>query len=383
MHILPDICVEFNWYNYVTMSQIEGEQPPQEMPEEERSQRKVYVGSRGEQQDLREYVRQYCRPLYGSDAFVDSEGTIFIPQWYPVRKTERGLGDYSHIGPQDYQLLSGKRESEESYLSRTLKTKTLHELRISEVKGNNGAVETAIRMSDHILASTLERELPQMEAAGGRISELLDLFSDYSSVTIEQLEQAVVATREQLAAVGFNPETVISHEKVRIGQWLPKASTGRDSLGRPNSLITMMALEAAHRRVFWRTYGLGATTAKYVRIREALLFEREFSRGVFEQVQEWITPMRFHVLFQFPERPPQNVGTVTGLLNTMRYKLAQPHVKPYRPAGREVEALLGNVVNLLGQNRRQEIVDQDLFNQAHDMLGNVLAEYHDIYREEE
>src|SRR3990167_3501026 len=195
--------------NHIEGEPVEPIEPvePEEIPEQEGVRREVFVGRRGEQQDLREYVRRYCRSLYGSDAAVDHEGTIFIPQWYPVKKTERGLGDYSHIGSEDYELLSQKHESEETYLSRGLRTKTLHEHRISEVKGNNGAVETAVRMADHIIASVVQRELPQTETIGRRISELLDLFSNYSSVTIAQLEQAVIETRQRLESVGFNPET--------------------------------------------------------------------------------------------------------------------------------------------------------------------------------
>jgi len=370
--------------NHIEGEPVEPIEPvePEEIPEQEGVRREVFVGRRGEQQDLREYVRRYCRSLYGSDAAVDHEGTIFIPQWYPVKKTERGLGDYSHIGSEDYELLSQKHESEETYLSRGLRTKSLHEYRISEVKGHNGAVETAVRMADHIIASVVQRELPQTETIGRRISELLDLFSNYSSVTIAQLEQAVIETRQRLESVGFNPETVINDEKVRIGQWLPKASTGRDSLGRPNALISMMALEAANRRVLWRTYGIGATTAKYVRIREALRFEREFCREIFGEAQQRTAQMQLHMLFQHPERPAQNVGIVSGMLGHMRWQLTQPHVKPYRPAGLAVGEVLGNIVDLLNQDRRQEIVEQGLFDQAHAMLGNILVESVNIYPEE-
>ena len=88
------------------------------------------------------------------------------------------------------------------------------------------------------------------------------------------------------------------------------------------------------------------------------------------------------MLFQHPERPAQNVGIVSGMLGHMRWQLTQPHVKPYRPAGLAVGEVLGNIVDLLNQDRRQEIVEQGLFDQAHAMLGNILVESVNIYPEE-
>lgn len=359
--------------------------------EQEGPDNKLYVGARGTQEELRKHVDQYCRPLYGSGALVDHEGTIFVPQWQPVRKGERG---YPQITSQEYRRLSKRRESEESYLTRDLHTLDLHELRIQEVKGEDGAgdVETAIRMSDHILANVMERELPQMDMAGRRIGELLDLFSDYSRVTIAQIEEAVAQTQQRLKEVNFNPDTVINNEKKRIGEWLPKASMGRDSLGRPNPLITLMALEAANRRVLWRRYGLGETTAKYVRIREALTFEREFSRSILEGAREKMAPpgpnsMQLHMLFQYPEAKAQNVGIVSGMLGHMGWELTQPRVKPYRPAGLEAGAMLGTITDLLQKDRRGEIMEPDLFgenlfDQTYGILNRVLTQYASIYPEE-
>lgn len=340
-----------------------GKRPPPE----------VFIVHRGKQKDLLEYVSKYCRPLYGSDVQVDSGGNIFYPTWRQVKRTE--------VGPEDYSLLSRKREGEETYLARGLVTKRPHELRINEITKDGGSVEAATRSVEHGLETELKRERPQMEMVKGRVGELFDLFADPSTVTDEQLEKAQRETYSRLARLGFNPETVILEEKQRMASWLTKASGGRDSLARRNPLITVMALEAANRRAIERELGIGETVSKFVRMREALRFERTFSRGILEEVAQRLDPqsMPRHYLFKYPERPAQNVGIVSGILNTMRWQLTQPHVKPYRPAGMEAREVLGEVVEFLKMDRRRDIVERNLFGHAQSIVKEVLDRHKDIY----
>jgi hypothetical protein len=333
----------------------------------------VFIVHKGEQKNRLEYFTKYCRPLYGSDVRVDSRGNIFFPTWRQVKRTE--------IGPEDYSLLSRKREGEETYLARGLVTKKPYEQRINEITKDGGSVEVAIRSIEHALETELKREKPQMEMVRGRVGELFDLFADPSTVTDEQLEEAQRETYSRLAGVGFDPEEVILEEKQRMASWLTKASGGRDSLARRNPLIIAMALEAANRRAIGREQGIGETVSKFVRMREALRFERAFSRGILGEVAKRLEPqsMPGHYLFKYPERPAQNVGIVSGLLNTMLWQLTQPHVKPYRPAGMEAGKVLEEVVGLLEVDRRRDIVERNLFGEARSVIEKVLNRHKDIY----
>lgn len=337
-----------------------------------RRPREVFVVSK-KKEELLEHFAKHCRPLYGSDIRVDSDGNIFYPTWHQVKR--------EGVGPETHSLLSKTREKEESYLARPLTTKLPYESRINRITKDEGSVEAGIRSVEYALGTELEKEKPQMGMVRGRISELFDLFANFSEVTDEQLEEAVGETHRRLANVGFDPQKVVLEEKERMASWLIKASGGRDSIERKNRLITMMALEAANRRVVEREQGIGETVSKFVRMREALRFERAFSREILGEVRERLEPQRIpaHHLFKYPEKPPQNVGPVVGILNTSRWQLTQPHVKPYRPAGMEAREVLGEVADLLGKNRRGEIVERELFGQARGILEEVLDTHKDIY----
>lgn len=346
---------------------------PNRIEEDRRPRPEVFIVHKGEQEKRLEYVRKYCRHLYGSDVLFDFEGNISYPTWHQVKRTK--------VGPEDYSLLSKTREREETYLARGLVTKKPREKRINKVTKDGGSVEVAIRSVEHALETELKREKPQMEMVRGRVGELFDLFADPSTVTDEQLEEARRETYSRLARVGFNPEKVILEEKQRMASWLTKASGGRDSLARRNPLIIAMALEAANRRAIKRELGIGETVSKFVRMREALRFERAFSRGILGEVVQRLEPqsMPGHYLFKYPEKPAQNVGIVSSILNTMRWQLTQPHVKPYRPAGLEAREVLGEVVGLLEVDRRRDIVDGNLFGQARSIIEEVLDRRKDIY----
>lgn len=346
---------------------------PNRIEGDRRLRPEVFIVHKGKQEKRLEYISKYCRSLYGSDVLFDREGTIFYPTWRQVKRTE--------VGPEDYSLLSRKREGEKTYLARGLVTKRPRERRINQVTKDGGSVEAAIRSVEHALETELKRERPQMEMVRGRVGELFDLFADPSTVTDEQLEEAQRETYSRLAGVGFDPETVILEEKQRMVSWLTKASGGRDSLARRNPLIIAMALEAANRRAIEREQGIGETVSKFVRMREALRLERAFSRGILGDVAQWLEPqsMPGHYLFKFPEEPARNAGIVSGILNTARWQLTQPHVIPYRPAGLEAREVLGEVVGLLAVDSRRDIVEKNLFGKARSVIEGVLDSHKDIY----
>ena len=342
--------------------------------EEDRGPRpEVFIVREGKKEKLLEHFNSHCRPLYGSDVRFDSEGNIFYPTWRQVNREE--------VEPTAYSLLSKEKEIGKVYLARELVTKKLYEQRINKVTKDGGPVEVAIRSVEHVLETELEREIPQMKVMKLTISELFDLFADFSAVTDEQLEEAQNMTYCRLEQVELNPGKVILEEKQRMVNWLKKASGGRDTLTRRNPLITAMALEAAYIRAVERELGIGQTVSKFARMREALRFERAFSRGILEEVVQRLElqSMPGHYLFKYPEKSAQNVGVVSGIVNTLRWKLTQLHVRPYRPAGIEAREILGEVVGLLKVDRRREITDKNLFGQVRNIIEEVLDIHKDVY----
>lgn len=327
----------------------------------------VFVVHKGEPESLLQYFDRHCRSLYGSDVRYDSEGSIFYPTWHQEKREE--------VKPETHSLLSRKRVRGEVYLAQRLVTKQLYGRRINTVTKDGGGVDVAIRSFEHVLESEAEEEMPQMGMVRGRIGELFDLFGDFSSVTEDQLKDSTNVTYDRLARAGFDPETVHLEEKTKMGYWLIKGSGGKDSLKRRNRLITIMALEAANRRAVERMQGIGAVMAKFVRMREALRFEREFCREIFTEVMDRLAlqAMQSHYLFRYPDKPSQNAGIVRGILNTLYWQLTQPHVKPYRFAGMEARKILGEAVDLLGEDRRREIVERSLFEQARSILESALT----------
>lgn len=344
------------------MSKVEGQpvKPPRE----------VYVGRRGDQEELRAYFESSCVPLYGSDVRYDKDGNIFYPTWRQVPREE--------VIPESYELLSKKPVSQDVYLSQRLVTKLPIELRINRIEKDGGSVEVAIRAVEHVLINQMEKEQPQAKTVKGRVAELFELFTDPTSVSDEELARATRLTYKRLTQVGLDPQRVILEEKKLMSGWLIKASGGKDSLERRNPLIIAMALEAAGRRAVTRDLGVGEIVSKFTRMDEALRFERAFCRTILREVTEELAPTRMpaHVLFKYPERRASNVGIFRGKLNNLRWQLTQPHVKPYRPVGREVAGILDGIDQLLVAGMRREVNERELFVLARTKLEGVLIESH-------
>jgi len=277
---------------------------------------------RPEKRTILEYFDRYCQPLYGSNVRVDSGGNIFYPTWHQVKREK--------INPEAYSLLSRTRMGEEAYLSLALTTKHPYELHIHQVRKNSGSVEAGIRSVEHVIKTETGKETPQIKAVKKRIGQLFDLFSDSDSLSEQDFKILQGETYAQLAQVIPNPETVVLEEKQKIVYWLIKGSGGKDSLSRQNWLITTMALQAAYRRALEREITISQILSKFIRMREALILAREFSREIFTDVDHWLEPQRMpaHYLFRYPQKPPKNVSIAVGILNTLCWRLTQPPVKP-------------------------------------------------------
>ena len=337
------------------------------------SEPEVFIVSKRNDKLLKEYSKY--QSLFGSDVRYDPEGNIFYPVWHEVGRDK--------VSPDNYSLLSKKSRNDSSYLSLPLITKKLLEVKIHKITKDGGSIEAAIRSVDHVLESKLRKEKPQINGVRGRIDKLFDLFSDFSNITDEELLNYQKETVELLREVGLDPNKVILEEKRKMLKWLVKASGGKDVLGRKNLLITTMALEASYRRAIEFNLGMGETISKFARMREALFFEREFSREIFREVKENLKPERIpaHYLFRYPERPPQNIGVVKGMLSTMCWKLDQLHVKPYKPMAVKAQEKLNKILELLNENRRENIVNSNLFGETYELIITTLEKYKDIYPE--
>jgi len=327
------------------------------------------------QEGLVRYLEEKCRPLFGSDVYYDAEGTIFYRTWRDLPR--KGFQPDKHV-------LVSRLPPRADISAPYTRYQDLKVMRIHQVKKDDGSVEAAIRSIDHTLEGERGKERDQAAAVKYRATELLDLFGGKSFTEISQDEFKTERdkTYALLARVGLDPEAVVNQLKQRMSKWLTKGSFGRDSTGRLNRLITTQALSAAHRRAIMRERGIGGPiVGKFVRMREALTFEREFCRTIFQDVADRLRPeaMPSHMLFMYPAKPPANEGVVRGMLHTMCFQLRLPHVKTYRTIGIQVEAILAEVEELLRQGKRAEIVQRGLFPQAYQLLVDELGKRQDIY----
>ena len=328
-----------------------------------------------EQERLAHYLEKKCRPLFGSAAYCDAEGNIFYRTWSDLPR--------EGFLPTEYVLVS-KLHPQADICAPYTRYQGLKVMKIDQIKKDEGSVEAAIRSVDHTLEGEKGKEKDQAAAVKYRTTELLDLFGgrSFTEITEDEFETERGKTYALLARVGLDPEAVGNQEKKKMTKWLIEASSGKDSIERPNWLITTQALSAAHRRAIMRERGIGGPIiGKFVRMREALTFEREFCRVIFQDVVDRLRPeaMPAHKLFKDPSSRLDNVGIVRGMINTMCFQLRQPHVKTYRVVGRQVEAILTELEELLKQGRRTEIVQRGLFPQAHKLLVDELEKRQDIY----
>jgi len=329
---------------------------------------------KGRQEELAQEINQ-CRSLFGSDVFYNNQGDIFYIIWRDLKKAPSFL---------EYTLITRLHPQADIYAPHS-RFQRFKEKIVCQVSKDEGSVEAAIRSMDHILEEEQGREMFQAKAVGRRAFELLDLFTiSFSEITEEQFKQEQEKTIALLAQVGFNPDKVVNREKSKIGHWIVKGSFGQDSLGRRNKLISVMALQAAYRQAIERQKGVGGhIIGKFMRMREALIFEREFSRTIFEDVADRLRPeaMPSHQFFKYPYRPvdERQFNIVKGLLGTMQFQLEQPRVKTYRTIAGQAKEILAEINSLLLEDRRFEIVDKNLFGEVRNLLVNELVLHQDIY----
>lgn len=241
---------------------------------------------------LKEHFNVHCVPLYGSKARVDGQGEIFIPRW------PRG------------------------------------KLAISVVSKDDGHVDTAIRMTEHILAKVRGKETDQANMVLQRSQQLVDLFTEHKLSGIPEDVRRAFQTETEwlLGTVELRPERVILEEKQRMIGWLSKASLGKDSLGRCNSLITMGALFASRGRAYKRQEELyQLVVPKYAHILESLIFAKSADVELSDQVREELGRLSGVIYIRRPGFRDNAIGPTIGMVGSLTWLLGQTKVRPYRP----------------------------------------------------
>ncbi len=322
--------------------------------------------TRGEHSPTLEYLDTICQKLWGSEARVGPEGDIYYITYRDLAKPQSGLL------PVDYVLVSRVSGHADIYAQHS-QYEHFKELRINTVKKDGGSVEAAIRAVDYILEGERGRETLQAVQLGKRAHELLDLFSGgFSAVSDEGFAEAQVKTYELLRKAHLDPDRVFNEEKQRISDWLMKASSGQDSQGRKNQLITVMALQAAYRHAIEKRKGIGLITRKFVAMREALIFERERDRDILESGM-------FDLHHNAISRIRNDTPTLLKQLRALRYRLTLPLVKPYRPIGLQAEEMVTKTIRLLESGDFAELDASGLIPRVHTLLLDKLEEHRSVY----
>ncbi|MFH1971822.1 MAG: hypothetical protein ABIJ05_05625, partial [Patescibacteria group bacterium] len=157
----------------------------------------------------------------------------------------------------------------------------------------------------------------------------------------------------------------------------------KDSLDRWNKLIRLCALQAAVRHAVEHGRNLATEVeSKFLRGREALVLEDNFSTTIFQEIIDRLVPTAMPATIAFTKPfgsvPIYQKGIVKGLLGTMEHQLARfIRVNPYRQPAREAAVLVGEAKALYGVGERNGIT-VDVFPKIRSLLSSTLEERQDI-----
>lgn len=332
----------------------------------------------GEQQERDLYIRNNCKPLFRSGVFYDGGGDIY----YRIRPT---IALQRALSPEFVQLtrLSDQADIQAPYTQFTnIRLRQTH-----RIEKDEGSVEAAIRSMGHVLERELEVELPQARTVQERASSLLNLFTTgFDQITDVEFRQARRETYDLLGRVGLDPSTVVDNKKRSMAAWITKASFGKDSQDRRNKLISVLSLRAAYRVAIERQQGIGEILSKFIKMHEALLYEREFSRAVMIDVVDRLKPaaVSSHYLFKRPSAQERrgDAGILISMLKHLEFQLGLPRLRPYRPASLDGQTSIAQVRELLEGGRRLEVAESGLFEDAATQVEGCLNWYSEIYPEQ-
>lgn len=305
------------------------------------------------------------RSILGSDVYYHREfGDIYYVIWGDIKKQEnippeltlrRPLPPQADISAPFTRFTEWKRG-------------TVH---------HTNDIETAIDAFNHIIYNVRRREVGQVNALRQRALQLLDFFADkpFSYVSEAEFAEARDETYAVLAGVKLDPENLINQEKARIVKWILRPE--KDSLDRWNKLIRLGALQAAVRHAVEHGRNLATEVeSKFLRGREALVLEDNFSTTIFQEIIDRLAlpsmPATIAFTRPFDAVPKSQIGIVKGLLGTMEHQLDRfIRVNPYRQPAREAAVLLGEAKDLYEVGERDRITSE-IFPQVRKILAEVI-----------
>ncbi|MBU1181274.1 hypothetical protein KKB64_01305 [Patescibacteria group bacterium] len=319
-----------------------------------------------EQQDRWRMIREKkVRSILGSETYYHTEdGTIYYVIWGDIKKQENIPPELTLL-----RLLPPQANIFAPFTHYTeWKRGTVH---------HTDNIETAIDAFNHIIDNVRGREIGQINALRQRALHLLDFFADmpFYDVSEVQFAEAKNETYAVLAGVKLDPENLINREKAKIVKWTLRSE--KDSLGRWNKLIKLGALQAAVRHAV--EYGRNLATeveSKFLRGREALVLEDNFSTTIFQEIIDRLAPAAMPATIAFTRPfdtvPKSQIGVVKGLLGTMEHQLDRfIRVNPYRQPAREAAVLLGKAKDLYEVGERDRITFE-IFPQVGKLLAEVI-----------
>lgn len=333
----------------------------------------VFFVRRGKQQQrLQDLTEGGWSRLLGSDVYFDEKtGNIAYISWPLVARQER-------LGEDFLRLSYLPRQADPS--APYSRFRDFREMRINHIE-KDGEVEAAIRSVGHVIERESRVEKSQAQALRERSVTLFNHFTDsFHEISDEDFARAVDETYGLLREEGLNPATVVDRRKTAMARWVIKASSGHDYTGRRNKLITLFALSAANRVAIEREIAVDTILGKYQRMQLALMYHRDFSRGLMQEVRYYLRPEAIpaHRVFKFLQNDYTS-GDVVLFLNRLRSLLGVPKINPYRRTCAYVDSLLEEVLGMLKRGEKRQIVESGIFEETFLQLDSCLEWYQDIY----
>lgn len=310
-------------------------------------------------------------PILRSDIYYHpKDGSIYYVIWRDVKP--------EHEIPDRIELLRPLPKQADIFAPRTrfLEWK-------SGVVHHTEDIKRAIRVFNHIINNTRNRETGQTNTLRTRASRLLDFFADkpFSNVSETEFAEVRGETYAVLAEAGLNPKNLVNQEKAKIVKWILRPE--KDSLDRWNKLIRLGALQAAVRHAVEHRRNLATEVeSKFLRGREALTLEDNFSTTIFQETIDHLAPVAMPATIaftrSFDDVSKYQKGVVRGLLGTMEHQLARfIRVNPYRQPAREAAVLLGEAKDLYEVGERDKLT-AEIFPRIRTILLAALAEKSDL-----
>lgn len=333
---------------------------------EDRRRVVLLSGTSAEQQNRWRMIdERKVRPILGSEVYYHPEnGSIYYVIWGDVK--------FQDEIPETLTLRRPLPPSADIFAPQT---------RFKEKKRgsvhHSADIKTAIGAFNHIIDNVRRREVGQTSALRQRALQLLDFFADIPFYDVSEVEfaEARDETYAVLAGVKLDPKNLINQKKAEIVEWILRSE--KDSLGRWNKLIKLGALQAAVRHAVEHGRNLATEVeSKFLRGREALVLEDNFSTTIYQEIIDRLAPAAMPATIAFTKPfgsvPIYQKGIVKGLLGTMEHQLDRfIRVNPYRQPAREVAVLLGEAKDLYGKGERNRIT-YEIFPQVQTLLADVI-----------